>query len=340
MSRFRKKSILGVAGGMSLLLAGCGASKLEFIEDVDSIVAGDSYVAIVRDGDVLVACEDDSYHAEMRETAWENAVRLIKNTQAPAGISEAGTILPAKGESIAELEQTNQETMEEIMNAQGNVGASFGIEIEIAKEMMQWTSLQQFYGNYPNSGGYGLCKDGTIVRTETNYSEMSEAEIAQITSWKNIQDMALIYYGSGVAGLSRDGVVPTVNLENINWTNMQAIESGVTMLFGLTKDGKVLHSDAGYDREYATEAMQNIVFIAVGYDSEENVDVVYGITNRGKVVDRFGTELVGFEDIVELDVTTMSPTVVIGRKADGTICISENASDAMKQTVAMWNETE
>ncbi|MBQ7943033.1 MAG: hypothetical protein IJ326_03105 [Lachnospiraceae bacterium] len=332
-----RKSIVGILAGLCIMLSGCGTDELVFLEDKDLIAAGDSYIAVIEDGNVRVACDADMYNREIiQETSWSDAVRLIKNDDAPAGISAEGKILPAKGESVEELEQDMQATLKEIEEAKGNVGVMFGIEVTNAEGMMQWTNLRQVYGNYPYFGGFGLCKDGSILEQGILDIGLSGEEIAQIQSWKNIKELALAYSGSFVAGLNSDGVVTTINFEDINWTNIQSIESGRIMLFGLTKEGTVLHSDPGFNREYSTEAMKDIVFIAAGYDNEENLDVVYGITKDGKVVDRFGTELEGFEDIVEIDVTTMSPTVVIGRKADGTICVSENADEAMKQKIMGW----
>ncbi len=320
------------------MLYGCGTDELVFLEDHDLVVAGNHYIAaITPEGDMKVAYETDWVVQEAMETDWNGAVRLMKNEEMPLAISEEGTLLVAKGQTYEELEQDMLETLREIEEAKGNVGAMFGLEVENSKEMMQWTNLQQVYGDYPCFGGFGLCKDGSILEQGTMYIGLSEDEVSKVQSWKNIKELASTYSGSYVAGLDCEGIVHTVKMDDVNWTNMQSIESGRIMLFGLTKEGTVLHSDPGFNREYSTEAMKDIVFIAAGYNNEENLGVVYGITKEGKVVDRFGVELEGFEDIVEIDVTMMSPIVVIGRKADGTICVSENADAAMKQAVAEWN---
>ena len=338
MRGLRKKNILGVLAGLCITLSGCGTNELVFLEDNDVVVAGNHYIAtITQEGDVKLVYGTDWVDQKARETDWNGAVRFMKNEDTPVAISEDGTLLVAKGQSYEELEQNMLETLKEIEEAKGNVGAMFGIEVYNAKEMMQWTNLQQVYGNYPHFGGFGICKDGSILEQGMLDIYLSEEEIAQVQSWENIQELATTYSGSYVAGLNSAGEVLTVNYEDISWTDIESIESGRIMLFGLTKEGTVLHSEPGFNREYSTEAMKDIVFIAAGYDNEENLDVVYGITKEGKVVDRFGRELEGFEDIVEIDVTTMSPIVVIGRKADGTICVSENADETMKQAVAEWN---
>ncbi|MBE5876962.1 MAG: hypothetical protein E7290_08775 [Lachnospiraceae bacterium] len=324
--------------GVCMALAGCGSTRLEFLEDNDLVVAGNHYIAaITQEGDVKLVYETDRVEQEAMETDWSGAVRLMKNEEIPVAISADGTLLVAKGQTYEELERDMQDTLKEIEEAKGNVGAMFGLDVENAKEMMQWTNLQQVYGSYPGFGGFGLCKDGSILEQGILYIGLNEDEVSQIQSWENIKELASIYSGGHVAGLDSDGTVHTVKMKNVNWTDMQSIESGRVMLFGLTKEGTVLYTDPGFGRAYSTEAMKDIVFIAAGYDNQENIDVVYGINNKGKVVDRFGEELLGFEDIVEIDVTTMSPIVVIGRKADGTICVSENADEAMKQAVAEWN---
>ena len=108
------------------------------------------------------------------------------------------------------------------------------------------------------------------------------------------------------------------------------------MIFGRTQDGKVVHTEYVFDKEYSTEAMKDIIFPAVGYDTEAMQDVVYGIREDGLVVDRFGQEVPGFVDMVEIDVT-MAEGVLIGRNREGKLVVSPEADENFKQLVEKYN---
>lgn len=307
---------------------------LEFLKDRDIISIGNHYVAMVGDdGEVLTVYHPDwqEYYREVLDTKWKNAVKLMKSDDFPVAISAEGKLLVPNGQT--------PEDWQKKMDSAERPTVSEEEYPEYARNMVSWNGLYQVYRSYP-SGAIGICEDGTIVETGLLGRGLTEEGLVEIRSWGKLKDMVVLYDGTEIAGLDEDGNVYGVGVEfaSLDWKHIVSIESGDRMLFGLTEGGTVVHTEFGFGKEYSTEAMQDIVFIAAGYSHEEEIDVVYGITKEGKVVDRFGNELSGFVDVVEIDVSPMGETVVIGLKSDGTLCISKNADEAYKEAIEQWNQ--
>lgn len=114
-----KKHYLGVFTLAGLLcLAGCGAEPESsiFLEDGDTIVAGDYYIAAIsEDGAVYVAYQTDrDDYPEVMETDWEDVEKLMKNPAFPVGISEKGELIFPKGQSYEALMEAEQEKQAEL----------------------------------------------------------------------------------------------------------------------------------------------------------------------------------------------------------------------------------
>ncbi|MBQ7775549.1 MAG: hypothetical protein IJ379_06480 [Lachnospiraceae bacterium] len=336
-----------IASGMKLeytLFSEYG-EKLVFLEDNDLLVAGEYYVAIVdAEGNIQVAYAKERADEEVLATRWEKAVKLAETKYFPVGISEEGKLLIPNGRTIADYEQD----IKDFETSGGNGGMVLGMRLDNATEMSGWEGLVQMHGDYSEMGALGIFADGSVKEAGLVGTGLTEAAFTEIQAWEEVKDFATTYYGSYVAGLMQNGEVKLVHddaaeaevlcTNGVTWDNIVALESGTVMFFGLTEEGKVLHTKVTLGQDYTTEAMEDIVFIAAGYNEEWNCDMVYGIRKDGKVVDHFGKEVTGLEDVVEIAVTDFFPNIVIGRKTDGTICISDNADDAMKQAVAKWNK--
>lgn len=288
---------IGVSGCANMQRQGDENERI--LEDKKLIVAGNHYVAMVtEDGNVLTAFATGWEQQEIESTQWSGAVRMADNANFLLAISEKGVLLVPASEKAEELQQK----MDELAENSENVGTSLSLACSNAEKVEQWSALYQIYGDYPYSGALGLFEDGTIQEAGLLDNGLSAEDLEEIQSWENIRELALMYAGEQVAGLNSAGEVKTIHMDGLTWNHVAAIETGKTMLFGLTEEGTVLHSEPGVQREYATEAMKDIVFIAAGYDDTENTDVVYGIRSDGKVVDHLGNELAGFEDMVEIAV--------------------------------------
>lgn len=315
-------------------------SSLEFLEDRDLITVGEHYVAMVTaGGDVLTVYHPDwqNTYREVLETEWKDAVKMMKQSDYPVAISSAGKLLVPNGQTPEDLQEDLQKQIDngERPNLMSSEYPGY------AHTMVEWSNLRQVYRNYP-SGAIGLCEDGSLMEIGLLGVGLTEENWTTIQSWNALKDLVVLYDGSEIAGLDEDGNVYGVGAElgDLDWENIVSIESGDRMLFGLTEEGKVIYTEFGFGKEYSTETMEDIVFISAGYSHTEEIDVVYGITCEGKVIDRFGNELPGFEDIVEIDVSPAGETIVVGLKSDGTVCVSENADVAIKEAVSTWNRNE
>lgn len=315
---------------------------LVFLQDNDLVAAGENYVAMVTPGgEVRVAYAEDRADEEVLSTRWKNVVKLAKTRDFPVAITTEGKLLVPNGRTIADYEQDIRE-----FEASGANGGMFlGMRIENATEMLTWSGLKQVYGEYSELGAFGIFEDGSMQEAGIVGIGLTEEDFSKVQNWAGLKDFAMTYSGNYVAGLFENGEVRQITVgeektmwtDGVTWDNIVALESGAVMFFGLTEDGKVLHTKLSLGQDYYTASMEDIVFIAAGYSGEVNCDVVYGIRKDGKVVDRFGKEVPGLEDVIEIAVTDFS-NVVIGLRADGTICISDNANAEMKQAVEEWNE--
>ncbi len=200
------------------------------------------------------------------------------------------------------------------------------------------------------AGKYYIARLTTQGEVQIAYEMFRQDDNVLDMQWKDVTK--LVKYDTFPLAQSLDGtlVVPSgcavpeikdkyTKPTDEEWEDVVSCVSGADMLFGLKQDGTVIHTKVAHQPEYSynTEAMKDIVFIAVGYDYRVRKDVVFGIRKDGKVVNHFGEELSGFEDIIEIDVKTNFGEIVVGMKVDGTICISEDADKALKLAVKEWN---
>lgn len=316
---------------------------LEFLPDNDRVDAGEHYVAMVTpEGKVKVAYRDGWTDEEVLSTEWEAVVRLANTDSFPVGITKEGNLFVPQGRTLKDYESD----MVEFEKSEANGGMYLGMKIANAKAMSEWNGLQQIYGEYSGCGALGLFTDGTVKEAGLIGIGMEARSLEELQTLKGIKALDLIYNGQYVVALLdngevkhiSDGKVETLWVDSILWDNMVAVEAGKVMFYGLTKDGKVLHTRGPAGKVNTTKAMEDIVFIAVGYDESINSDVVYGIDKDGRVVDHEGKVVPGLEGVVEIAVMDFTPNVVIGMKADGTICVSDSADETMKQTISKWNK--
>ncbi len=317
--------------------------ELEFLQDNDRVDAGEHYVAMVTpEGKVKVAYRDGWADEEVLSTEWEAVVRLANTDSFPVGITREGNLFIPQGRTLKDYESD----MEEFEKSEANGGMYLGMKIANAKAMSEWNGLQQIYGEHSEYGALGLFSDGTVKEAGLIGIGMAARSLEELQTLKGIKEMDLIYNGQYVVALLdngevkhiSDGKIETLRMDGVLWDNMVAVESGKVMFYGLTNEGKVLHTSGPLGKTNITKAMKDIVFIAVGYDEINNSDVVYGINKDGIVVDYEGNVVPGLEDVVEIAVMDFTPNVVIGMKEDGTICVSDNADENMKESITKWNE--
>ena len=318
-------------GGM-LCFAGCGAES-ESSEDRDVIVAGDYYIAAIdANGEVHIAYQTDREYDDISDTFGGRVDKWMKNAGFPVGISEEGDLILPKGQSYEELVLEEQRVQEELP-----LGAVYGeghvADLYAAEKMQDWKELQMVTGDYPGCT-LGVLKDGSLC--EAGITERV-GSLDEVLSWSNIVDAAVLYSGESIIGLDGEGNVHTRGFEDVEWTDVVEIEAGNTIVFGLKQDGSVVHTEDYFGKDYSTEGMKDIVFIAVGYDAEASRDVVYGIRKDGKVVDRLGQEVPGFADMVEIDVT-MAEGIIVGRNAEGKLVVSQEADENFKKLVEKYNQ--
>lgn len=314
-------------------------------EDVESslprvmnrVVAGNYYVAVLDDkGSVKYAYQEGwGDYFKIEELDWENVARLMKNDDFPVAISEEGKLLVPKGQSSEELLQAFRE-----MEAELPVGAVLGTahfdHIETAEKVEAWDTLELAVGNYPHYV-LGVQKNGMLCEAGI-FGKAEQEQIDAILGRQNVRDVAMLYGGGQIVCLEEGGSIYSAGVRTDGWADMVSVEAGKVMIFGLTADGKVVHTEYPFVKDYSTEAMQDIVFIAVGYDINSNMDVLYGIRKDGKVVDHLGQEVPGFEDMAEIDVTLADGTI-IGLNKDGQLLISEDADANFQKFVEEFNTT-
>lgn len=309
---------------VSVVLSACASNQdnnesHSFLEDKNTVVAGSYYFAYVTDeGKIVVDFTEDRGYSEASYSDAQNIVSLVKNPNFPLAITAEGSVYVPIGERADDYQSKSM-----LLEQEGVSDLMLYISSENAKELSKWENVYQVFGNYPAFGMIGLQSDGTVEEFGFLDNGMSEDEVQLMESWRGVKDIAILYSGEQVAMLDASGNVQTIHMDKLEWDNIVSIETGGTMLFGLTKEGNVVCSEPGFDREYSVENMKNIVFIAAGYDDRNNIDVIYGIRNDGKVINQYGQVVEGFEDIVEMDVSTSYPNRIIARKADGTIVIND-----------------
>lgn len=308
-------------------------NELSFLEDNDCVVAGAYYIAVKDEwGSVLFTYQmDREYYPELQVTSWKNVNRLMKNEEFPVAISTSGEFLAPEEWSLDELTKNLQETMSELPT-DAVFGTSMSDYVEYATVMENWEELQLVVGDYPYSV-LGLKKDGTLC--EAGISEVVE-DTEQVLQWEALKDVAILYRGEIIVALDRDGNILSEGIAIDDWNDIVSIESGKCMIYGLTKDGKVLHTPHPFAADYSTEAMQDIVFLAVGYDYEINQDVVYGIRKDGKVVNHLGEIVPGFEHMLEIDVT-LADGILVGLNEYDKLVISEKADANFRKMVEEYN---
>lgn len=59
---------------------------------------------------------------------------------------------------------------------------------------------------------------------------------------------------------------------------------------------------------------------------QKNQDVIYGIRKDGRVVDNFGREIKGFENMKEIDVTTID-AILVGLTHNNKMIVGEGADE-------------
>lgn len=329
----KKQVILGGILGVLLCLTGCGSKEKLSYEDKDTLVAGNYYIAAMEEnGEVHIAYQTEwENYPEIYESDWSGIERLMKNEDVPVGISEQGTFIFPKGYSYEELVAQQQKYLAELPFG-ANYGAGVSAYIGAAEQSHAWTDLKLVTGSYPGSA-LGVKKDGTLC--QAGIWEITGG-IEDILGKRNIKDAAILYSGEKIAVLDEEGTVYTSGLEEVNWTDVVAVEAGRQMIFGLKADGTVVHSEYHFAKDYSTEGMKDIVFLAVGYDSENILDVVYGIRKDGKVVNQYGREVPGFEDMVEIDVSMWEGTL-FGKNAAGKLVVGTEADENFKKMVEAFN---
>lgn len=338
-----KKGVLTVvcASVALCLFTACGSGedvKSPFLEDNDRIVAGNYYIAVLDDeGSVKYAYQEGrGDYLEIEELAWENVACLIENDDFPVAISESGRLLVPKGQSLGELLQAFRE-MEAELPLGAVLGNSHFDHIETAEKVEAWDALEIAVGNYPHYV-LGVQKSGTLCEAGIS-GKVEQEQIDAVLSRQNVRDVAMLYGGEQIVCLEEGGSIYSTGARTDGWADMVSLEAGKVMIFGLTADGKVLHTGYSFAKDYSTEAMHDIVFIAVGYDADINMDVLYGIRKDGKVVDHLGQEVTGFEGMAEIDVTLTGGTI-IGLNKDGKLLISEDADANYKKLVEEYNSAE
>lgn len=60
--------------------------------------------------------------------------------------------------------------------------------------------------------------------------------------------------------------------------------------------------------------------------AKKNQDVIYGIRKDGRVVDNFGREIKGFENMKEIDVTTID-AILVGLTHNNKMIVGEGADE-------------
>ncbi len=328
----RRKAICLWLTGIILGLAGCGTERVT-AENRDAIVAGDYYIAVTDDdGDIHIAYETDRECYDITNSSWGEVDKWMKNAAFPVGISVEGGLIFPKGQSYEELLAAEKKKQEELP-----LGAVYGeghvADLYAAEQMQMWNSIQMVAGTYPGCV-LGIKKDGSVC--EAGITEIA-GSIEDVLAWTNMVDVAILYNGEEIVGLDKEGNVYTKGIEDVVWTDVKEIEAGNTMIFGLREDGSVVHTEYPLAKDYSTDAMQDIAAIAVGYDAEAALDVVYGIREDGKVMDRFGQEMTGFTNMLEIDVTTVNG-IIIGRNTEDQLVISQDADENLRKLVEEYNQ--
>lgn len=213
-----------------------------FLEDKDTVVAGSYYFAYVTDeGKIVVDFTEDRGYSEASYSDAQNIVSLVKNPNFPLAITTEGSVYVPMGERADDYQSKSM-----LLEQEGVSDLMLYISSENAKELSKWENVYQVFGNYPAFGMIGLQSDGTVEEFGFLDNGMSEDEVQLMESWRGVKDIAILYSGEQVAMLDASGNVQTIHMDKLEWDNIVSIETGGTMLFGLTKEGNVVCSEPDY----------------------------------------------------------------------------------------------
>ena len=200
------------------------------------------------------------------------------------------------------------------------MGNSFIFDYENAEEIEAWEGLRFATGQYPK------CMIGVLQNGMLCGAGIDEELLTQILLWKDIKEVAFLYRGTKIVAIDKEGIAYAQGVDVTAWPHIRMVVSGKNMFFGLTEEGNVVHTDFIFEDDYSTEKMHDIVSIAVGYDCKKNQDVIYGIRKDGRVVDNFGREIKGFENMKEIDVTTID-AILVGLTHNNKMIVGEGADE-------------
>lgn len=291
------------------------------VSEKGRITAGAYYVAALDEKKKIhIAWQTDyTFYAETENTDWGHIDRLLKNEEFPLAISEDEKIIVPKGQSAEELMIAWQDAMRELPE-DAVLGNSFIFDYENAEEIEAWEELRFATGQYPK------CMIGVLQNGMLCGAGIDEELLTQILLWKDIKEVAFLYRGTKIVAIDKEGIAYAQGVDVTAWPHIRMVVSGKNMFFGLTEEGNVVHTDFIFEDDYSTEKMHDIVSIAVGYDCKKNQDVIYGIRKDGRVVDNFGREIKGFENMKEIDVTTID-AILVGLTHNNKMIVGEGADE-------------
>lgn len=142
-----------------------------------------------------------------------------------------------------------------------------------------------------------LHEDGTITATGNN-----EEQQCEVTSWKNIRDVAVGY--AHTVGLQHDGTVVATGRSSsgrcvtTTWSDIQAIAAGQHHTVGLRVDGTAVATGADWQGACDVEGWHDLCAVAAGWDHTIGLQKDGTVVATGSVQGRY--EIASWSDITAI----------------------------------------
>lgn len=312
--------------------------KIQYLMNGDSIVAGEDYVAAVtKDGSILIAYETGKEKEwTMPQVRAGEMVKLVEESSVLLAVDEEGTLLIPMEEQPEMIAKRLDEMAHTALDEGGTYGTGNDLPRIHSMQISKLTGVRDIAADYPNYA-LALLEDGSLAHVGLYDIQWGDIEKRELETWKDVKEIEVFDSGRKVFAFDQEGKIHTLNMYNQgessdSWKEVVAVEKGYVAVYGLTADGRVLSSG----NRIPVDRMRNVISISAGYDPVTGEDLVLGIRADGTVIDNQGRIRKEYQDIVALDVSQKG--IIIGLKSDGTMCISDNADEQLKETVTSWKD--
>lgn len=274
-----------------------------------TISAGNYHCAAVReDGTVVAVAERDSYDwGQCDVSGWTDIVAVSCGWSHTLGLRSDGTVVATGRNDYGACDMYGWTDIVAIsagydfslgLRKDGTVVYAGRNDEYVDINVSGWTDIVAIDNDYDCA--YGLKSDGTLVVTGTDFYRTHDRN-----EWSDLTAIAVNHF-AGLVGLKADGTVVAEgsiygNYYVSDWSDIVAVQTAGTTLFGLKKNGTVIWDTAHEYGEYRDDNdinpisdWQNIVLLSGGDDD------------------------------------------IIGLKADGTV-VYYGGDDNMKTTVESWD---